>query len=179
MAIRNTDNSYGSVAKFFHWLIFILVTIMLIVGFTMDGIANPALKGLVFNIHKLTGVSVLMLMILRALWAATNPKPELFAANLIQRLAERIGHFILYALLIIMPLSGWVAVSAAGRPPKLGDMALQLPIPQSKALVKQAFTLHGLLAYVIIVFVILHIFAALYHHFIKKDEVLKRMMPRH
>jgi cytochrome b561 len=144
---KNTQTSYGSVAKLFHWTIFILVAFMLFLGFFMDDIEKP-LRGAVINIHKILGLTILSLMILRLLWA-----------------------------LIAMPLSGWIGSVAAGYVPHFFGLSLGLPISQSKSLGELSFSTHKILAYTIIALVSLHVLAALYHHIIKKDNILLRMMP--
>ncbi len=175
--IKNTQTSYGSVAKFFHWTIFTLVVFMLFLGFFMDDIEKP-LRGTVINIHKLIGITILCLMILRLLWALSNPKPVLpLGTPTWQHAAERITHFSLYAVLIAMPLSGWIGSVAAGYVPHFFSWSLTLPISQSKSLDEFSFTTHTVLAYTIIALVSLHVLAALYHHIIKKDDILLRMMP--
>ena len=178
MAIRNTLTSYGSVAKFFHWTIFFLILCMLIFGYFMEDF--PAdYKAVAYNAHKLTGLLILSLMVLRLLWAWMNVKPMLpVMTRWWERLLERVVHFALYAVVIAMPLAGWVGSVAAGRLPQLGSFSFDLPIHQDKSLAKTAFTWHKEIAIIIIVLVSLHVFAALYHHFVKKDDVLRRMMPR-
>ncbi|OGT44052.1 MAG: hypothetical protein A3F42_08730 [Gammaproteobacteria bacterium RIFCSPHIGHO2_12_FULL_37_34] len=177
MNIKNTATTYGSVAKFFHWLIFVLLLCMLVFGYFLDDIPK-AYKGVAYNIHKLTGLTIFVLMILRAFWAWINPKPKLPATDPSwQRLGARIVHLLLYVVVIAMPLAGWIGSSAAGKPPRMGDVQLQLPITQSKALTEVAFDMHYMLAITIIVLVSLHALAAFYHYFIEKDNILQRMLP--
>lgn len=174
--IFNTDYAYGSVAKFFHWFIFILVLIMISGGFFMEDVPEDY-KGLIYNLHKLTGVAILTLMLLRLLWRMVNVKPKLPAdMPEWQRKSVRRVHELLYLLIIAMPLAGWIGSSAAGRPPHIGDWQLMLPIPQDKAIVESSFAMHEYLAWAIIIFGSLHILAALYHHFIRRDDILRRML---
>jgi len=176
--LRNTSNSYGAVAKFLHWLIFVLVFVMIVGGFFMDDVPSDY-KGMIFNLHKLTGLTILSLMVLRLLWALVNQKPSLpVSMPGWQRSAARITHVFLYLLVIAMPLVGWVGSSAGGKGPHIGDFILQLPVPQNKPLKSLMFDMHGLIAYLIIAFVSIHVLAALYHHYIKQDNVLRRMLPR-
>ncbi len=176
--LQNTSSNYGSVAKFFHWLIFFLVFLMLCVGFFMDDISDKALRSEIVNLHKLTGLTILILMVLRLLWTLVNPKPALpLGTPDWQKSAERTVQFLIYATLIAMPIVGWVMVVAGGHPPHIFDFMLRLPIAQSKAVRNIGGDIHFYLAWVIILLVSIHILAALYHHFIKKDEVLRRMMP--
>jgi cytochrome b561 len=177
MPLRNTQRSYGSISKFFHWLIAILVIFMLIYGFSLNFVPK-AYVPITFNIHKLIGLTILTLIILRLLWTLTNPKPELPPNTpWYEHVAEYVVHWSFYLLLIAMPLSGWVFSVAAGRPPKLGSYAFNLPIEQNKSLSEAVFNVHAILALIIIALLILHVAAALYHHYVHKDNVLRRMLP--
>lgn len=174
MSICNTSTTYGSVAKFLHWLIAVLVIGMLAFGFFMGDIPKDY-KGTVYNLHKLTGITVLFLMVLRALWALMNPKPRVAGASMLEKLGERIVHFGLYIFVIAMPLAGWIGSSAANKAPHLGDWVLRLPIEESKTIPETAFNLHEQIAWIIIGLLCIHIAAALYHHYIRKDNILRRM----
>lgn len=175
--LKNTLSNYGSVTKVLHWLIFILVVGMLTLGFLMGDISDKVLRGEVINIHKLIGLSILVMMLFRLFWALTNPKPALpMNTPLYQKLAERAVHYSIYAVLIAIPISGWVLSVAAGYFPKLFGLEFKLPIPKDKALSDMAGNIHVYLAYTIIALVSVHVLAALYHYFIKKDDVLQRMI---
>lgn len=174
--IKNSLNEYGSVAKFFHWLIFLLILIMIPLGYFMDDVSDKLLRGEVVNLHKLIGILILALMVLRAIWAWMNVKPLMPpGSSRLEHWAERLGHLALYLFLIAMPISGWLMAVAAGKPPHYLGWSISLPIEKSKLLAGWCSSIHNTLAIVIIVFVSLHILAALYHHFIRKDNVLKRM----
>ncbi|MBX3708334.1 MAG: cytochrome b [Gammaproteobacteria bacterium] len=179
MSMRNTTTSYGSVTKLFHWLIFLLVLAIIPLGYTMGSIQDKVLRSQVVNIHKLIGVSILILMLLRALWALNNIKPALpFQTPNWQRWVERCMHVVLYVGLIIMPLSGLIGSVAAGKPPQLGSIRIEFPVALNKPLAEFMFEyIHEPLALILIALISIHIFAALYHHFIKRDDILRRMMP--
>ncbi len=114
MALRNTVISYGSMAKFLHWLIFVMVTGMLIAGFTMGSAPGP-IKGTIYNLHKLTGITILFIMLFRLTWTITNAKPKMPDKSAKwETLLRNTVHWILYLLLIAMPITGWVMSSAAG-----------------------------------------------------------------
>lgn len=178
MRVKNTASSYGSISILFHWVIFLLVLIMIPLGYSMGDISDKVLRGQIINIHKLIGVLILVLMSLRVLWALRNVKPTLpFQTPAWQRTAERCMHFLLYLALIIMPLSGLIGAVAGGRPPQLNGISIELPIGANKAVAGFAFTyIHEPLAVILIVLISIHIIAALYHHFVKRDDVLKRML---
>src|SRR5579883_1153114 len=116
MSLKNTKTAYGSISKSFHWLIFLLLAFMLILGYLMDDLPKEY-KALAYNTHKLTGLSILVLMIVRLVWALMNPKPALLNVSVWERLAEHFMHFLLYAVVIAMPIAGWIGSSAAGKVP--------------------------------------------------------------
>lgn len=176
MSLRNTSSSYGSMSKFFHWVIFILVLFMLIFGFLLEDIPKEY-QATAYNLHKLTGLTILMLMVLRLIWRLINPSPHWEGGKPWEHYLERLVHHLLYVFIIAMPLVGWIGVSSAGRGPQLGSVYLGLPIPKDKALITTCFQLHELFAFAIIGLIIVHSLAALYHHFVLKDGVLLRMMP--
>src|SRR5947209_8543351 len=111
--LMNTENDYGSVTKFLHWLIFFVVISLLIVGFLMDGISNKQIKIEAFMLHKTFGMIVLALMAFRLVWTSVNPRPMYpITTPFWQRIATRTVHALLYILLIAMPLSGWIMSTA-------------------------------------------------------------------
>lgn len=149
--IKNTHAQYGSLAKIFHWLIFILVFCMLF-GFFMGDISNKSLRGEIINIHKLTGLVILFLMLLRAAWALMNPKPVLpVDMPAWQKWSAYLVHFLLYVFLIAMPLSGWMMTSYSGRPPHIFSWMLGLPLSVNESYSDVFFTVHQTLAIGIIV----------------------------
>lgn len=174
---KNNQATYGSVAKFFHWLIFFLVFCMLFLGYFMGDVSDKPTRAMVVNIHKLIGLSILVLMLLRLFWALINPKPSLPAGTpRWQRVIERFVHFLLYAVLIAMPIVGWIGSVAGGHLPYLFTWTFGLPIEKNKTLSDLFFSIHGTVAIVIIVLVSLHVLAALYHYVVKKDDILQRMI---
>jgi len=146
----------------------------------MGDVADKPLRSQLVNIHKLIGLVILVLMLLRLIWAVNNIKPSLPAGTPTwQRWSERWMHFLLYAALIVMPVSGWVGSVAGGKSPHLGSINFSLPLAHSKSLSDFAFDdIHIPLAVIIIILVSIHALAAFYHHFVKKDDVLRRMLPR-
>ncbi|MDE3016055.1 MAG: cytochrome b [Pseudomonadota bacterium] len=179
MALRNTEETYGSVAKYFHWLIFLLVAGMIALGFIMTSLENSPLKFRLIGIHKSIGITILALVLIRLGWKMANVAPilpESLAA--LEKFAAHAGHAMLYILIIVMPLSGWALSSAAGIPVSVfGWFTLPNLVGHDKALAHQLAELHSVLAWVIIAAVSLHVCAALLHHFYHKNNVLRRMLP--
>lgn len=176
MQWKNSASKYGVVSKTFHWLIFVLVFVMIVGGFFLDDVPDEY-KGTIYNLHKLTGLCILLLMVLRMLWASCNVKPALPASMPHwQQVSARVTHYLLYLLVTAMPLVGWIGSSASRKAPHLGSFTFTLPVPEDKALSHALFDVHEVIAYMIIAVVCLHIAAALYHHYVKKDDVLRRML---
>jgi cytochrome b561 len=178
MQLKNTISSYGAVTKLLHWLIAVLVLMMLAVGFFMDDLPKEY-KGVVYNLHKLTGLTVLFLMLVSIVWSFFNVRPEHpHGMPRWQHYVSRIVQILLSICLIAMPLVGWIGSSSANKAPHIGDLVLKLPISENKELIEQMFDIHETLAIVILILVSVHMLAALYHHYIVKDDVLRRMLPK-
>jgi len=174
--IRNTFTSYGVVSKLLHWLIFFLLIGMLTLGFFLEDIPKDY-QGAIYNLHKVTGVTILFLMLIRLSWTLTNIKPLLpLDTPVWQRIAERIVHYSLYFFIILMALAGWVGSSAVRKYPHIGGFTIEFPVPESTVLKDFSFDIHYYVAFIIIGLISIHVLAALYHHFIKRDNVLRRML---
>lgn len=176
---RNKNLSYSPMSKTFHWLVAIMVIPMLSVSFFLGSFPEQH-RALAFTIHKSFGMTVLFLMLFRFIWIHISGKPPLPAALPVwQRFMSRFVQYGLYLLLISMALSGWIMSAAANRPPSyFGLFTLHFPgIEPDKALAKLMNQTHKTLVWVVIAFVVLHVAAALKHHFIDRDDVLKRMLP--
>ncbi len=177
--LRNTLYSYGSVAKFLHWLIALLVIGMLAVGLFMTGMENGPDKFRVYGLHKSTGIMVLLLVAVRLMWKCVNPRPLLPATlHRLEKFLAHAGHVALYALMVAMPLTGWAMSSAAGFPVSVFGLGT-LPdfVPPDREMHEFWEETHELLAWVLIVMIALHVLAALLHHFYYKNNILRRMLP--
>lgn len=172
---------YSPVSIFLHWLIAFAVMIMLCVGFLLDEIPEPY-QPLAYLLHKSTGISILFLMFIRLIWIHAVGKPPLpDSVNRWEKILSRFVQYGFYLLLILMPLSGWVMSVAANRVPSyFGLFSMPLPgIGVNKPLSQLMGECHETIAWILMVFIVLHVAGALKHHFIDKDEVLKRMLPGH
>ncbi|QBR84068.1 cytochrome b [Legionella israelensis] len=176
---KNKNLTYSPMSKLFHWLIAFIVIMMLSFSFFLDSVPEKY-RSFAFMIHKSFGITVLFLMLFRFVWVHISGKPPL-PDNIPdwQRFMSRFVQYSLYLLLILMPLSGWIMSVAANKPPSYFGLFI-LPFPgigSDKALAKWMNQTHEILAWVIITFVALHVIAALKHHFIDKNNVLRRMLP--
>jgi cytochrome b561 len=176
--LKNTQNSYGAVAKSLHWLMAVMIVGMLVVGLIMTGMENTPDKFKLYGLHKATGIVVLILALIRLSWKFANVSP-LLPANLhrAEKNMAKLGHAGLYLLMIATPMTGWLMSSAAGYPVSVfGLFVMPDLIAPDKAMLEMFKERHELLAFGIIGLVGLHVCAALMHHFYYKNNVLKRMI---
>ncbi len=179
MALKTTPAAWGGVAKFLHWTIAILVVMMLIGGTSMDDLPNGPDKMWVYATHKSIGLTILVLMVLRLIWRFFDPRPaDPPGLGRLEKLAARAVHVAFYALLFVMPLSGWLYNSASNFPLKwFGLFRVPALSGPDKELKHFALEVHETVYLIILTVIILHAAAALKHHFIDRDSVLRRMLP--
>lgn len=175
--IKNTINSYGTVAKFFHWVIGILIIIMLVFGFFLEDIDFDDK----YYIHKTFGFAILLLVILRFIWKIKNSSPK-YPASIapIFVKAANLMHYLLYLLMLMLPLSAFLASNFAERPVSflfLFDLPLIFE-NKNVELAKKLMEIHGVLAIILSAAICIHFAAAMIHHFYFKDNILKRMLPK-
>jgi len=179
MPLRNTPDTYGSVHKALHWLIALAVIGLATVGLIMDDMPNSPDKIKIYALHKSFGLTVLALVLLRLVWRWTNPRPVLPATMKPweHKLAGFV-HFGLYAMLLAMPLSGWLFNSAANFPLKWFGLFSVPPLAGPDRDLKEiAKALHYWGFWLLAGLFTLHVVGALKHHFVDRDDVLKRMLP--
>jgi len=162
-----------------HWLVALLIFAGFTVGHVMEGMATSPEKLKLVNAHKWVGITVLLLAVLRVVWRLTHAAPPLPATMPSwQRWAAQIGHVGLYALMFLIPLSGWLMSSAAGyQVVYFGVLPLPDLIGKSESLARTFGGLHGLLNTILVVLLFAHIGAALKHAFIDRDDIVARMVP--
>lgn len=173
-----TSPAYSETARVLHWTVAILVLITIPIGVVMANVEGGALQDALYDVHRSIGTVIIPLVILRLGYRLTHPPlplPEDIPA--IQERAAHATHWGLYALLVVQPFVGWVATSAYGAPIKVFGLFQLPPIwPQDQALSDRFFLVHGLIGATIAGLAAVHIGAALYHHYVRKDGVLMRMI---
>ncbi|GAB4166612.1 MAG: cytochrome b [Rickettsiaceae bacterium] len=175
--LKNTDNTYGLIARMFHWLIAIAIISLLIVGFNMTGMAQSPEKFELYGMHKASGMIVLTLVIMRILWRFSNKIVQLPAdLPYAMKLGARAGHFLLYVFMLAMPISGAMMSLFSGFDIAIFNFFTIPAFEKNLGLAKFFHTLHGTVAWCFVVVIVLHICAAFYHHFIRKDNVLMRII---
>lgn len=186
---RNTTSAYGSVAKVLHWLmaLWFVLACLIIVYLTWDHGTGPVPQ---LNYHKVVGFTLLLPLLLRVVWRWKNPAPALpTGMPRWQRLASRISHRLLYALLLFMPVTGYL-----GNGGGVDYGLFQIPPFMQTALAARLFDALGITApqwdrffdllhygitgpWLLPALLALHAGAALYHHWVLKDDILQRMLP--
>lgn len=183
MTARNTETSFGWVARSLHWATALLILLAIPLGIVANQMAYDteaalAAKAQLFSIHKTLGVAAFSVAVLRILWALTQPRPRPLhpGRRLETGLAETV-HWLLYISLVMVPLSGWVHHAAVtGFAPILWPFGQTLPfVPKSEAVGAAAGAAHWVFTKVLIAALLLHVAGALKHHLIDKDGTLARM----
>ncbi|MEZ5825048.1 MAG: cytochrome b [Geminicoccaceae bacterium] len=179
MRITNSQTGYGLIQIALHWGMALLIFFTAMVGFNMTDLPSGQPDTFAaYNFHKSLGITVLGLVAIRLLWrlVAGAPAPVASMTDFERSLATA-AHHALYLLMFIVPLLGWLNTSTADMPVNWFGMAIvpQLMGPDSG--LKEVFgTVHELAAKLLLFLVILHVLAALRHHFMKKDDSLRRML---
>jgi cytochrome b561 len=179
MPIQNPQDRYGNIAQTLHWVIAGLIVTQFVLASLADDLPLGLAKLTMYARHKSVGMTILMLAILRLIWRLINAPPALPAGMKgYEKFLAKATHGAMYALLFAMPLSGWLMSSAKNYSVSWFGL---FTWPNLVAPNEERFhffkDLHGFLATTLFVVAILHIAAALKHHFWNKDDVLRRMLP--
>ena len=179
--LANTQHHYGATAIALHWLMAALIITLVLLGIYMvrlPDVGFDAKKIILILVHKQMGMLALALGAVRLAWRQLNPLPSL-AATLPewQQVAAIFVHLCFYALIIALPISGWVMSSAAGIPVSfLGLFTLPDLVPYDEYLFEQLRQIHDWLGYLMAACIGIHAVAALRHHFLLRDETLRKML---
>ena len=177
--MSNTTTGYTGTAKALHWTIVALLIVQFIAAWTMPDIKRDTKPDTLINLHISVGVLILFVAVLRLTWRAGHPEPppeDGLPPRQVQ--SARAVHWLLYALLFVLPVLGWLNASWRGF--SVIMFGLELPKLLATRAPGGGWTgdVHALLAtYGLLTLVGLHVAAALYHYFIRRDGVLQRMLP--
>lgn len=178
MALRSDESRWGTGARFFHWLMALAILGNGIFGLWMTGLAPSLSKINIFALHKSIGLTVLALFLLRLAWRMADRRPPDEPSPAWQRLAAHVTHGLLYVLIVALPVSGWVFNSAHGYPLQWFKLFNLPPLVAKDDAVRHiAIIVHEYLFYGLLLVLAAHAGAALWHHFILRDNVLRRMLP--
>lgn len=181
MSLRNTNERWGWMSQSLHWAIAVLILTLLVVGMVMVELPRSPKYFWVFDLHKSVGLTVLLLMLVRIGWRFYAGAPEpVPGTSALQNIAAQAMHWALYGLALALPISGWLYDSASGlRALKFFGL---ITIPKLTApdveLKNMALDFHHWGAWILLALILMHVGAALLHHFLHKDRTLARMLPR-
>jgi cytochrome b561 len=174
---RNSEASFGRVTRILHWSMALLILSLLALGLTLSDM-QPALSNLwLYGLHKSLGFVALILVLTRLIWHLITPPPRPIGnpAALPQRIARTV-HAAIYALLVVIPLAGWVGSSATGIDTVIfGSLILPPIAPVSEAWDQAAFTVHESAAWTLMVLLALHVAGAVLRA-VQGDRTLRRMI---
>lgn len=178
MSMQTPPSSYGRVAIALHWIVFALIAIGWGLGSYMADLPFSPQKLRYVSYHKWIGVTIFVIAALRLSWRLGRGVPPLPPMPVWQRRAATTVHALLYALILTIPITGWLFSSASGVPTVyLGLFQLPDLIARNKALATNLRDIHEILNWMLLAVVCGHVAFALKHHFVDRDEVLERMLP--
>jgi cytochrome b561 len=180
MTLKNTNDRWGPVSQALHWLIVLMILGLAIAGLTMGELPKTPKYFWVYTAHKSMGLTVLALVLVRIGWRLYAGAPAAVAGT--PRWQERIAnvtHWLLYALILAMPVSGWLYDSASGLRPFRWFGLFDVPklTAPNDTLRDASHAAHEWLFWVLVALVALHAAAAFYHHLFLRDATLTRMLP--
>ncbi len=183
MQLGNDSRNWGALSIALHWLVAFLVIGQWGLGLVMaEFIKDLELKFDLFQLHKSIGFLIFVLMVLRLVWRFAQPVPALPAdMTSLERRLSSFSHWGLYTVLLLMPVAGWISVATSKIvvPTRIfGLFTLPNPFGPDPGLHEFTEEAHELLAWILLVLIVLHVAAALRHHFIHRNEILLRMLPR-
>jgi cytochrome b561 len=180
MAKAETDLGFSGTAKALHWTIVALLIVQFVLSWTMPEIKRDTKPDTLINLHLSFGVLILFVAVIRLGWRATHAEPPpQDGLPPWQLQSARVVHWLLYALLFVLPILGWINASWRGFPVSpFGLFELPKLVATRAPGLRWTGDVHTLLAYyAMLTLIALHVAAALYHYFVRRDGVLQRMLP--
>jgi cytochrome b561 len=175
----NAPERYGGVAIALHWLIAVLILSQIAFGWCLEEIPRGTpMRGFYVNLHKSTGLTIALLIVLRLGWRLAHPPPQLppFVPAW-ERVASRINHLALYICMLVMPSSGYIASNFSKFGIKLFNVILLPPWGIDDRRIYAVFnTTHVATSYLFVGFIALHVFGAV-RHAVRRDGLFARMLP--
>jgi cytochrome b561 len=174
----SASRRYSLIAIALHWLLALALLGALGFGVYMTDLPMSPSRLKLYNYHKWAGITILALSAARLLWRLSHRPPEDVAMHAWQRRAAHATHWALYALFFAVPLSGWAHSSASGFPVVwFGVLPLPDLAPVDRSLAQTLKLVHNVFAFLLASLVVVHVAAALKHHLVDRDGLLRRMWP--
>lgn len=175
--------TYSSAARHFHWWMVALIAVQVPVGLYMNYRGNilgifDGLTNNLYSTHKLIGFSLLLIVIARLWYRLSHGAPaDEPTLEPWQKVVSHLNHWAMYVLLLAVPLLGWFGVQLYPALDVFGLFSLPAVVSPDQATAERVFAVHKALALLLVLFIALHVGAALFHYLIRKDGVLNRMAP--
>jgi len=172
--------TYSTTARVLHWTTAALVLVMIPIGLIMANFSLGPTGDVLYDIHRSIGATLIPVVLVRLAYRLAHPPPPLpDDIPAVQQLAAHLTHWMLYMLLIVQAFVGWIATSAYRAPINVFWLFELPPIwPVDQPYSEKMFALHRGLGIALALLICMHIGAALFHHFVRKDDVLMRMVGR-
>ncbi len=179
MAKNGENAGYSGLAKLLHWTVVALLIVQFVLAWLMPDIKRDTKPDTLINLHLSFGVLILAVAVIRLGWRAIHaePPPQVGVPPW-QLQSARVVHWLLYGLLFVVPMLGWINASWRGFPVIMFGLELPKLVATRATGLRWTGDVHGLLAnYLMLALVGLHLAAALYHRLVRRDGVLQRMLP--
>lgn len=173
--LKSRSESYGNIAKLIHWLMAGLFLLMFAIAYTMINIPRSDFMFALYDFHKATGLLLFMLVSLRLTWRWLNPQPALVDVPRWQQVAAKLNIYLLYALMFLLPMAGFLTSTLGNHVVTFYHLFYIQPLANNAAASRFFSIAHEYLAYTLVAAFTLHVLAALHHHYVKRDDVLRRM----
>jgi cytochrome b561 len=174
------NSKYSGVAMAFHWLVGIAVIASWLITQAAEDAPNRDARSEIMANHFALGVVIFVLVAARLIWRLASPPPAPSPHHAgWERALARITHFAMYALLLVMPLAAWFAMSSYGSPISLWGLfdVPVLPVAENPDVAKQIFGIHALAGTTLLVLIALHVAAAFKHTLVDRDGTIFKMLP--
>jgi len=185
MQLANSADRYGIIPQFLHWLTVILVAVAWALGMFDDAFPKGAAKAVALLVHVSAGLTILVVLFVRLVWRVADPPPAPESSEFGRWLgafadpAAKVAHYALYALLIVVPVTGIVLQFARGDAlPILGIWEIASPWVRDRNFARDVKEVHEIAANFLVIVALLHAAAAVIHHLVFHDNTLVRMLPR-
>ena len=177
MGLRNTTDEFGALAKVLHWLVAIGLIALIALGLEQAGMERGPEKSEIRFIHGSIAMGVFLLMTVRLAWRLMNEVPTHAGSTAAwQRISATVVHWGLYIAVFVQLLSGGMVVATGGRAlPFFGLFSVPLPVAEDRENHEFWEEIHEFAWRIVAVLVVVHVLAAIYNHFILKNDVLRRM----